>query len=80
MSVSSSGPRDASALNDGSNDPSAAALLSIDPADMMLPGVVVEMDAAEAESHGAFEETALSEADAWDANTELVSDEAGHGN
>jgi hypothetical protein len=49
-------------------------------ADMMLPGVVVEMDAAEAESHGAFEETALSEADAWDANIDLVSDEAGHGN
>jgi hypothetical protein len=70
MSVSSSGPRDAS----------AEAMLSNDPADMMLPGIVVEMDADEAESLGAFEETALSEADAWDANTDLVSDEAGHGN
>ncbi len=70
MSVSSSGPRDAS----------AEAMLSNDPEDMMLPGIVVEMDADEAESFGAFEEIALSEADAWDANTDLVSDEAGHGN
>ena len=70
MSVFSSGARDAS----------AEAMLSDDLADMMLPGVVVEMDAAEAESLGAFEETALSEAEAWNANIDLDADEAGHGN
>ena len=57
-----------------SNEPrdgSADALLSDDPADMMVPGVVVEVDAAEAERLGAFEETALTEADAWESNADL---------
>lgn len=40
-------------------------------ADLTTPGVVVEVDAAEAESLGAFEETALTEAEAWDANADL---------
>jgi hypothetical protein len=53
-------------------------MLSNDLADLMVPGVVVEVDAGEAESLGAFEETALSEADAWDANADLDA-EAGHG-
>ena len=35
--------------------------------------------AGEAESLGAFEETALTEADAWDANADL-DPEGGHGN
>jgi hypothetical protein len=39
---------------------------------------VVEVDAGEAESLGAFEETALTEADAWDANADLET-EAGDG-
>ena len=56
---------------DRPRDASAEAMLSSDFADLMVPGVVVEVDAAEAESLGAFEETALSEADAWDANTDL---------
>lgn len=63
---------------DRPRDASAAAVLSNDLADLMVPGVVVEVDAAEAESLGAFEETALSEADAWDANTDL-DPEVGHG-
>jgi len=58
---------------------SAEALLSDDLADLLVPGVVVELDAHEAETLGAFEETALTEADAWDANTDLETSEAGHG-
>ena len=60
-------------------DPAAGALLSDDIADMLVPGVVVEVDAAEAESLGAFEETALTEAEAWNANADLETDEASHG-
>jgi hypothetical protein len=41
--------------------------------------VVVELDAHEAENLGAFEETALTEADAWDANADLKPGEAGDG-
>ncbi len=59
--------------------PAAGALLSDDMADLLVPGVVVEVDAAEAESLGAFEETALTEAEAWDANADLETDEASHG-
>lgn len=58
---------------------SAEALLSDDLADLLVPGVVVELDASEAENLGAFEETALTEADAWDANADLEPGEAGHG-
>jgi hypothetical protein len=52
-------------------DPTADAVLSGSLADLMVPGVLVEMDASEAESLGAFDETALTEADAWDANADL---------
>ena len=58
---------------------SAEALLSDDLADLLVPGVVVELDAHEAERLGAFEETALTEADAWDANADLETSEAGDG-
>jgi hypothetical protein len=61
------------------SNPAADALLSDDIADLMVPGVVVEVDAADAESLGAFEETALTEAEAWDANADLETDEAGNG-
>ncbi len=60
-------------------EPAAGALLSDNIADLLVPGVVVEVDAAEAESLGAFEETALTEAEAWDANADLETDEASHG-
>lgn len=60
-------------------DPEADALLSNDFADLLVPGVVVEVDAAEAENLGAFEETALTEAEAWNANADLETDEADHG-
>jgi type IV secretion system protein VirB1 len=45
-----------------------AALRSESLDDFGLPGVVVEVDAATAEDHGAFEEDALTEADAWESN------------
>ena len=69
MSLSSEGPRDAA----------ADAVLSDDLADLLVPGVVVEVDAGEAESLGAFEETALTEAEAWASNADLEDDGAGHG-
>ena len=68
-----------SASNERPRDASADALMSDDPADMMVPGVVVEVDAVEAERLGAFEETALTEAEAWESNADL-GDEASHGN
>jgi hypothetical protein len=52
-------------------DPTVDAVLSESLADLLVPGVLVEMDASEAESLGAFQETALSEADAWGANADL---------
>jgi hypothetical protein len=65
-------------LIDRPRDAAAEATLSDDLADLMVPGVVVEVDAGEAESLGAFEETALTEVDAWDANADLET-EAGDG-
>jgi len=55
------------------------AVLSDSIADLLVPGVVVELDAAEADALGAFEETALTETDAWEANADLESDEARDG-
>ncbi len=57
--------------NEKPRDAAAEAPLSDDIGDLTTPGVVVEVDAGEAESLGAFEETALSEADAWEANADL---------
>jgi len=57
----------------------ADAVLSDSIADLLVPGVVVELDAAEADTLGAFEETALTETDAWEANADLDADEARDG-
>ncbi len=62
--------------NEKPRDAAAEALLSDDIRDLTTPGVVVELDAGEAESLGAFEETALSEADAWQANADLMEEGA----
>jgi len=43
--------------------------------DILIPGVQVELTAEEAEQLGAFEETALSEEDAWESNCDLVSED-----
>lgn len=42
-----------------------------DPAALDVPGVMLEVDAATAARMGAFVETALSEADAWEANADI---------
>jgi type IV secretion system protein VirB1 len=55
------------------------AVVSDSFADLLVVGVVVELDAGEAEAFGAFEEVALSEEEAWDANADLEADEARHG-
>ncbi len=54
----------------------ADATLSESLADMTVPGVVVMVDAGEAEAMGAFQEDALTEAEAWDANADLDADGA----
>lgn len=54
-------------------------LVSQSYADLATPGVVVEVDAAEAESLGAFEEPALSEADAWESNLDESGEGVGNG-
>lgn len=46
-------------------------LLSTRLADLTTPGVAVELSPDEADAFGAFAETALSEADAWEANADL---------
>jgi hypothetical protein len=55
------------------------AVVSDSFADLLVVGVVVELDAGEAEAFGAFEEVALSVEEAWDANADLEADEARHG-
>ncbi|WP_264715004.1 hypothetical protein [Limobrevibacterium gyesilva] len=57
----------------------SGAVLSDSLTDLLVAGVVVELDASEAEALGAFEETALGEADAWDANADIEPGEARHG-
>lgn len=46
-------------------------LLSTRLADLTTPGVTVELSPDEADAFGAFAESALSEADAWEANADL---------
>ncbi len=43
-------------------------IYSQDLNDLEIPGVIVCVDPETAEDMGAFEETALSEADAWESN------------
>lgn len=47
-------------------------VISRNPDDLDVPGVQVEFTADEAERWGAFEETAMSEEDAWESNAELA--------
>jgi hypothetical protein len=51
-----------------SNDP---VVVSRKLGDLTSPGVVVEVDAEQAEQLGAFEEDALTPEDAWPANADL---------
>jgi hypothetical protein len=68
-----------SASSDGPRDPTLQAVISTTLDDLLVPGVVVELDAREAEYLGAFEETALTEAEAWDANADLDAGEVRDG-
>lgn len=68
-----------SGSNDGLHGSISAAIVSTSPDDFLIPGVVVELDAGEAEDIGAFEENALSEAEAWEANADLHMSEVGDG-
>jgi type IV secretion system protein VirB1 len=56
-------------------DPDPVHSSNIDDAE--LPGVVVELDHETAEREGAFEETALSAEEAWEANADLASPTVG---
>lgn len=49
-------------------------VISKNEADATTPGVQVEQTAEQAERNGAFRETAMTEADAWDANADLARD------
>ena len=55
--------------------PAPAPIISADPADLGTPGVIVGVDAETAASTGAFEETALSAADAWNANAVIAAEQ-----
>ena len=52
----------------------AAPAFSQSLTDGLTPGAMVEVDAEAAEALGAFEETALPEAAAWEANADLGAD------
>jgi type IV secretion system protein VirB1 len=45
--------------------------------DAQTPGVQVEHTADQAEENGAFKETAMSEADAWESNADIAADDEG---
>lgn len=52
-------------------------VLSHNVSDWGTPGVIVEVDAEEAEALGAFEETALSEEDVWESSWDEADDRYG---
>ena len=56
---------------------SVAPVVSRSPADFGTPGVQVEYTHDQAETNGAFHETAMSESDAWKANADTATDPNG---
>jgi hypothetical protein len=68
-----------SGSNERLRDPTSTSIVSSSPEDLLIPGVVVELDASEADDIGAFEENALTEAEAWEANADLDMSEVGDG-
>ena len=66
-----------SGSTEGPRDPMLTAIVSTSPDDLLIAGVVVELDAYEADNIGAFEENALTEAEAWEANADLAMSEVG---
>lgn len=57
-----------------SSPPRVDPIVSSSSEDSTTPGVQVEHTAEEAETNGAFQETAISEAEAWTSNAELAGD------
>jgi len=53
-------------------------LVSSSLEDLLIPGVMVEVDPDVADDLGAFEEHALSEAEAWESNGDPHDEGAGH--
>lgn len=53
-------------------------LVTHDLGALMGAGVVVEVDPDVAEAMGAFEETALTEAEAWESNADIDTEAAEH--
>lgn len=51
--------------------PRGHAIISESMDDASIPGVIIEVDPEEADRLGAFEEDALDEETAWDANADL---------
>ena len=47
--------------------------------DVTTPGVIVEVDAGMAEELGAFEESALTESEAWGSNEDLAEESESRG-
>jgi antirestriction protein ArdC/phage/plasmid primase-like uncharacterized protein len=62
-------------MSGSSDPPHQAGVLFGNLADLTIPGVVVELDAGEAERLGAFAEPALTAAMAWEANGDLDADD-----
>jgi hypothetical protein len=54
----------------GQEQPAREATYSPAIEDMTTPGVVVDVDPDDAEAMGAFEEDALTEAEAWESNVD----------
>lgn len=61
-------------------NPPVTPTISQDLGDLMRPGVMVEIDKTDVERLGLVEETALSEDEAWESNTDVENtDEAQDG-
>lgn len=56
------------------SSPRVEPIVSSSSEDGRTPGVQVEHTAADAETNGAFQETAISEAEAWASNADLAGD------
>ena len=55
----------------GPNTSGREPVVSLDIADIAVPGVIVEVDPDMADELGAFHEDALTDADAWESNIDL---------
>lgn len=76
-------PKKEEAMSNTKGEESPALAQRVDPVvskseeDAQTPGVQVEHTADQAEENGAFKETAMSEADAWESNADIEADDDG---